>query len=80
VSVKTIVLAGFGINCEGETKVAFDRAGAEATCVHLTDLMANPAALHAHQILAIPGGFSYGDDVASGKIFANRMRDRKSVV
>ncbi len=59
-----------------ETKVAFDRAGAKATCVHLTDLMANPEALHEYQILAIPGGFSYGDDVASGKIFANRMRHR----
>lgn len=75
-SVKTIVLAGFGINCEQETKVAFDRAGAQATCVHLTDLMANPDALHDYDILAIPGGFSYGDDVASGKIFANRMRHR----
>lgn len=75
-SVKTIVLAGFGINCELETKVAFERAGAEATCVHLTDLMANPQSLHDYEILAIPGGFSYGDDVASGKIFANRMRHR----
>jgi phosphoribosylformylglycinamidine synthase subunit PurQ / glutaminase len=76
VSVKTIVLAGFGINCEQETQVAFERAGSDATCVHLTDLMSNPKALHDYQILAIPGGFSYGDDVASGKIFANRLRHK----
>lgn len=75
-SVKTLVLAGFGINCEQETKVAFERAGAEATCVHLTDLMENPDAIHDYDILAIPGGFSYGDDVASGKIFANRLRHK----
>ena len=75
-SVKTLVLAGFGINCELETKVAFERAGAEATCVHLTDLMENPEAIHDYDILAIPGGFSYGDDVASGKIFANRLRHK----
>ncbi len=75
-SVKTLVLAGFGINCEQETKVAFERAGAEATCVHLTDLTENPEAIHAYDILAIPGGFSYGDDVASGKIFANRLRHK----
>ena len=75
-SVKTLVLAGFGINCEQETKMAFERAGAEATCVHLTDLMENPSAVHEYDILAIPGGFSYGDDVASGKIFANRLRHK----
>lgn len=75
-SVKTVVLAGFGINCENETRIAFERAGSEAQCVHLTDLMANPGAIHDYEILAIPGGFSYGDDVASGKIFANRMRHK----
>lgn len=75
-SVKTVVLSGFGINCENETRMAFERAGSDAQCVHLTDLMADPGAIHAYDILAIPGGFSYGDDVASGKIFANRMRHK----
>ena len=75
-SPKTIILAGFGINCERETQIAFERAGADAVCVHLTDLMADPNALHEFDILAIPGGFSFGDDVASGKIFANRMRHK----
>lgn len=72
--VKVLVLCGFGINCDLETAGAFERAGAEAVRVHLNDLIAGPARLDACQILAIPGGFSFGDDVASGKILANRLR------
>ncbi len=72
--VRTLVMSGFGINCEAETADAFRRAGAEADCVHVNDLIAEPQLMQAYQILAIPGGFSYGDDIASGKIFANRLR------
>jgi phosphoribosylformylglycinamidine synthase len=72
--VSTLVLSGFGINCEAETCLAFERAGASTMCVHLNDLIEHPERLKDHQILAIPGGFSFGDDVASGKIFANRLR------
>lgn len=75
-NVQALVLAGFGINCEAETETAFSRAGAEATRIHLNDLIASPERLHEHHILAIPGGFSFGDDVASGIIFANRLRHR----
>lgn len=72
--VHALVLAGFGINCEAETKTAFEGAGAQAACVHLNDLIADPGSLSGYQILAIPGGFSFGDDVASGRILANRLR------
>ena len=72
--VSTLVLSGFGINCENETCLAFERAGASTTCIHLNDLIDQPDLLKQFQILAIPGGFSFGDDVASGKIFANRLR------
>lgn len=70
------MLAGFGINCDYETAAAFEQAGARADRVHLNDLIAAPARLSEYQILAIPGGFSFGDDVASGKILANRIRYR----
>lgn len=73
-SVSTLVLSGFGINCERETAAAFRRAGATAEIVHLNDLVADPAQFDRYQILAIPGGFSFGDNVASGKILANRLR------
>ncbi|MBW7864866.1 MAG: phosphoribosylformylglycinamidine synthase subunit PurQ [Candidatus Hydrogenedens sp.] len=71
---KAIVLTGFGINCDNETHRALERAGAEVRRMHLNDIIADPAALDQFHILAIPGGFSFGDHVASGKILANRLR------
>ncbi len=74
--VRALILAGYGINCEAETRLAFERAGASATIMHLGDLVESPAYLRDQHILAVPGGFSFGDDVASGKILANRLRYR----
>lgn len=71
---RAIVVTGFGINCDLETEEAFRRAGADARRVHLNDLIANPRIMEESHIFAIPGGFAFGDDVASGKILANRMR------
>ena len=71
---RALILSGFGINCEVETATAFERVGAVPSILHVNDLIAKPERLHDYQILAIPGGFSFGDDVASGKIFANRLR------
>ena len=73
-SVKALILTGFGINCDHETADAFERAGAATECIHLNDLAAAPERLQEFQILAVPGGFSFGDDVASGRILANRLR------
>lgn len=73
-SVQAIVLTGFGINCDNETQAALERAGASARRVHLNDAIAAPDRLDAAHILAIPGGFSFGDHVASGKVLANRLR------
>ncbi len=74
--VKALVLAGYGINCEAETAHAFARAGAAPTIIHLGDLVESPQYLANHHILAVPGGFSFGDDVASGRVLANRLRYR----
>lgn len=76
VNVRALVLTGFGINCDAETQHALNRAGAHARRVHLNDLIENTALLEQTHILAIPGGFSFGDDIASGKILANRLRYR----
>lgn len=73
-AVRALVLTGFGINCDHETADAFTRAGAVAERVHLNHLVAAPERFEAFHILAIPGGFSFGDDVASGRILANRLR------
>lgn len=73
-NVRAIVLTGFGINCDAETEFAIERAGAETTRMHLNDIIEDPTVLDDFHIFAIPGGFSFGDDVASGKILANRLR------
>ncbi|MGC9599404.1 MAG: phosphoribosylformylglycinamidine synthase I [Minisyncoccia bacterium] len=72
---RAIVLSGYGLNCEDETKFAFDLAGARADIVHVNDLVAEKGKLKNYQILAIPGGFSYGDDTGSGKAYANKLKN-----
>ena len=72
---KTLVLAGCGINCDEETKFAFERAGAEADFVHINDIIHTPKLLDKYQILAFPGGFSFGDDTGAGNALANRVRN-----
>jgi len=73
---KALVLRAAGTNCDGETQHALEQAGFEAARVHVFRLMENPSVLKDHQFLVIPGGFSYGDDVAAGKILANQMVHR----
>lgn len=74
--IQALVLTGFGINCDHETANALERAGATAMRVHLNDLIDRPTLLDKTHIFAVPGGFSFGDDIASGKILANRLRYR----
>lgn len=71
---KVCVLRTAGTNCDKETAFAFSEAGAEAEPIHINQLVAQERALHDFQILAFPGGFSYGDDIAAGKILANELR------
>ena len=72
---KIIIMSGYGLNCEEETKFAFDSAGGEAHIVHINDLIAQPKMLFEYQILVFPGGFSYGDDTGSGKAYANKFKN-----
>ncbi len=75
--VKAIVLTGFGINCEEEVAAAFRLAGANAEIVHLNDVFAGVKNIHDYDIAAFPGGFSFGDDIASGKVLANKIKYKK---
>jgi phosphoribosylformylglycinamidine synthase len=72
--VKVCVLRTAGTNCDKETAFAFIKAGAEAELVHVNSLVRQDNSLDDYSILALPGGFSYGDDIASGKVFANELR------
>jgi phosphoribosylformylglycinamidine synthase len=72
-AARVLILRAPGANCDTETQFAFERAGGVAERVHINRLREQPHLLHAYQILVLPGGFTYGDDVAAGKIMANQM-------
>lgn len=71
--IKVMVLRAEGTNCDQETRHAFELVGAAPQTVHVNQLIANGKLLDDYQILALPGGFSYGDDIAAGKILANQF-------
>jgi phosphoribosylformylglycinamidine synthase len=72
--VRVLVTRTAGTNCNVETTFAFEQCGAVAHEVHLERLFSGKVKLSDYHILALPGGFSYGDDIASGRIFANELR------
>ena len=78
-TVRTLIVRAPGTNCDGETVFAFQQAGAEVSLVHVNRLIRREERLADYQIFVIPGGFTYGDDVAAGKVLANelslRLRD-----
>ena len=71
---RVLILRAPGTNCDAEAASAFERAGAVAETVHLNRWLEFPRLADEFQILCLPGGFSYGDDVAAGRIFANQLR------
>ena len=73
---RVLVLRAPGTNCDEETALAFELAGGVACRVHINRLFESPRLLDAYQILCIPGGFSYGDDIAAGRILALELRSR----
>ncbi|WP_218136838.1 phosphoribosylformylglycinamidine synthase subunit PurQ [Hymenobacter terrestris] len=76
--VQALILTGFGINCEEEFAAAYRLAGAEATVVHLNQVLHGHVSIHDYDILNFPGGFSFGDDLGSGVVLANKLRYRKN--
>lgn len=72
--VRVIVLRTAGTNCDEETSFAFRSFGAQADPVHVNKLLNGGGRLNDYHILAIPGGFTYGDDIESGRILANELR------
>jgi phosphoribosylformylglycinamidine synthase I len=71
---KALVLYGYGLNCDYETAFALEQAGADVVRVHITDLLENPQLLWDYHLLAVPGGFSWGDDHGAGVILALRLK------
>lgn len=72
---RVLILTGYGINCDEETKFAFEKAGGQGDIVHVNDIIKQPSILKDYQIFSFAGGFSYGDDTGSGKALANRIKN-----
>ena len=73
-NVKVIILRTAGTNCDQETAFAFRDSGASVELVHVNHLFDKTKDLKDYHILAIAGGFSYGDDISAGRILANELR------
>ncbi len=73
-TIKTALITGYGINAQEELKQAFDSCGAQTEYIHINDLISSPDVLGEYRILGFPGGFSFGDHLGSGLVFAHLCR------
>ncbi len=74
--VKTLILRAPGTNCDEETAFAFRQAGADTALVHINQLICRQQKLSDYQIMVVPGGFTYSDDLGAGKVLANEIKLR----
>jgi len=72
---KVLVLSGEGINCENETAAAFALVGVAPKIVPVRELLGNPQMLLDYRIFALPGGFSFGDEITSGQVLGLALKD-----
>ena len=73
-NVRVAVLFGFGINCDRETAAVFEMVGGTSERLHVNNLVQGNRSLEEFDILAVPGGFSFGDHLGSGRLLGNRLR------
>ncbi len=74
---KALIITGFGINCEQEMAAAYRLANAQAHIAHINDIFDGSCTIHDYDILNFPGGFSFGDDLGSGKVMANKLKYKR---
>lgn len=72
---KALIFSGYGLNSEEETAYGFELAGAQATIVHINDIIDRKYKLDSYQILSFPGGFAYGDDTGAGNAYASKVKN-----
>lgn len=71
---RVLVLRAPGTNCDEETAFAFDQAGGQSDRIHIQRIVEEPKLLDAYQIACFPGGFSFGDDIAAGRIYSTIIK------
>lgn len=73
--VKTLVITGYGVNCEVESAHAATLAGSDQTdIVFFSDITAGRTRLRDYNFLIFPGGFLDGDDLGAGQAGAIRWK------
>lgn len=72
--IRAMILRAAGTNCDHECVHAWELVGAKAERVHIRRLIEEPTLLNDYQVLTIPGGFSYGDDISAGAVFGHQLR------
>ena len=75
ITPRALVIRTAGTNCDAEMVRAFELAGARADLLHVDALIADPARVDDYHLIGFPGGFSYGDDIASGRVLAMKLRE-----
>lgn len=73
---RALIVRAAGTNCDAELARAFEMAGASVHVAHVRALIDNPEPIEACDLIGFPGGFSYGDDIASGRILAMLLREK----
>lgn len=76
VTPSTLIIRTAGTNCDAELAYAFEQAGATTQTIHIARLIEQPDLIASFDLIGFPGGFSYGDDIAAGRILANRLKHR----
>ena len=71
-----LIIRTAGTNCDRELAHAFELAGAKTQTIHINRLIEQPQLISNADLIGVPGGFSYGDDIAAGRILANRLKHR----
>ena len=72
------IITGYGINADRELAAAFSIAGADASTIHINDLISAPALIDKYSIIGFPGGFSFGDHLGSGLVFGEKVKKHLS--
>jgi phosphoribosylformylglycinamidine synthase subunit PurQ / glutaminase len=77
-NISVLIITGYGLNCEDESRYAWELAGARPEMIHFSDLLSQPARLSDFAAMMFIGGFAYGDHMTSGHVFALRAKHRLS--
>ena len=73
-SMKALIICGDGINCERETANAFNESQINTEIIHLNNIIEHPKMIHNFQAIALPGGFSFGDELNSGTVLSHKIK------